>query len=93
MRQFYEKTRLPLVPIYGGIPVKLKTFVGDPIYPDPDVTPEELAEKVYMLQAMCQTGNFCQVPNHMITTITNKMITFIIKQFVLLELCDKQVIH
>ena len=34
-RWLYEKTRLPLVPIYGGFPVKLRTFLGPPLeYPD-----------------------------------------------------------
>jgi len=33
-RWLYEKTRLPLVPIYGGFPVKLRTYVGRPLpYP------------------------------------------------------------
>ena len=42
----YNRTRLPLVPIYGGFPVKLKTIVGKPIEHDPTSEPEELAEKV-----------------------------------------------
>ncbi|KAK3762046.1 hypothetical protein RRG08_050621 [Elysia crispata] len=45
-RGFYEKTRLPLVPIYGFFPVKLKTIFGEPIVPDPNTTPEELAALV-----------------------------------------------
>jgi len=49
-RQFwlkiYQWTRLPIVPIYGGFPVKLKTHVGKPIPHDPGLTPEELAVKV-----------------------------------------------
>lgn len=46
LRRVYEKTRLPLVPIYGGFPVKLKTIFGEPIYPDPSSSPEEFAEQV-----------------------------------------------
>ncbi|KAK2726231.1 hypothetical protein QYM36_000624 [Artemia franciscana] len=42
----YNRTRLPIVPIYGGFPVKLKTIVGKPIEHDPTSEPEELAEKV-----------------------------------------------
>nr|XP_034981833.1 transmembrane protein 68-like [Zootoca vivipara] len=44
-RWMYEKTRLPLVPLYGNLPVKLRTYVGDPIPYDPNVTAAELAEK------------------------------------------------
>lgn len=46
LRGIYEKTRIPVVPIYGGFPVKLKTVVGKPIPYDPEITPEEMAKKV-----------------------------------------------
>lgn len=45
LRSVYEWTRLPVVPFYGGFPVKLRTYVGRPIAYEPSVTPEELAEK------------------------------------------------
>ncbi|XP_006818878.1 DGAT1/2-independent enzyme synthesizing storage lipids-like [Saccoglossus kowalevskii] len=45
-RYLYEKCRLPLCPIYGGFPVKLRTFIGDPIPYDPSLTPQQLAVKV-----------------------------------------------
>ena len=49
-RQFwlkiYQWTRLPIVPIYGGFPVKLKTHIGKPIPYDPALSPEELSAKV-----------------------------------------------
>ncbi|XP_033013758.1 transmembrane protein 68-like isoform X1 [Lacerta agilis] len=45
LRWVYENTRLPLVPLYGNFPVKLRTYVGDPIPYDPNVTAAELAEK------------------------------------------------
>lgn len=32
-------------PIYGGFPVKFRTYVGKPIEYDPDVSPEELQTK------------------------------------------------
>lgn len=38
----FEKTRLPLRPIFGGFPVKLRTHIGEPIYPQPDMTPETM---------------------------------------------------
>ncbi|NWR72050.1 TMM68 protein, partial [Centropus unirufus] len=48
-RQLYESTRLPLVPPYGGLPVKLRTYIGEPIPYDPNITAEELVEKVMVI--------------------------------------------
>lgn len=42
----YERFRLPAAPVYGGFPVKFRTFLGDPIPYDPSVNAAELAEKV-----------------------------------------------
>ncbi|CAF0782100.1 unnamed protein product [Adineta ricciae] len=42
----YEKTRLPLVPIYGMFPVKMITYLGEPIPYDPNVTTEMLVTRV-----------------------------------------------
>ncbi|KAK8397473.1 hypothetical protein O3P69_004911 [Scylla paramamosain] len=42
----YEKLRFPCAPIYGGFPVKLRTHLGEPIYPKPGESPEELAERI-----------------------------------------------
>lgn len=42
----YAATRLPIVPIYGGFPVKLITYVGNPIPYDGDLTPEQVQKKV-----------------------------------------------
>uniref|UniRef100_A0A023FD88 Putative phosphate acyltransferase n=1 Tax=Amblyomma cajennense TaxID=34607 RepID=A0A023FD88_AMBCJ len=44
-KRLYDKTRLPIVPIYGGFPVKLRTIIGPPIPFDPNVSPSELAHK------------------------------------------------
>nr|XP_028594371.1 transmembrane protein 68-like [Podarcis muralis] len=44
-RWLYEKTRLLYLPIYGGLPVKLTTYIGEPIPYDPNITAAELAEK------------------------------------------------
>ncbi|XP_034285687.1 monoacylglycerol/Diacylglycerol O-acyltransferase-like isoform X4 [Pantherophis guttatus] len=41
----YERTRWPIVPVYGGFPVKFCTYIGDPIPYDPNISAEELAEK------------------------------------------------
>ncbi len=58
-RYIYEKTRLPLVPIYGFFPVKLRTYIGKPIEYDESRTPDELKElvniKYYVLN---KAGNF-----------------------------------
>ena len=48
----YTHTRLPLVPIYGFFPVKMKTFIGKPIPYDPENTPEMLSEKVAQFSAL-----------------------------------------
>ncbi|CAK8690738.1 unnamed protein product [Clavelina lepadiformis] len=44
--RIYEKTRWPILPMYGGFPVKLTTYIGKPIKYDPAHTPEILARKV-----------------------------------------------
>jgi len=44
--KLYEIIRLPCVPMYGGFPVKLVTYVGDPIPYDASLTAEQLAEIV-----------------------------------------------
>ncbi|XP_072855037.2 DGAT1/2-independent enzyme synthesizing storage lipids [Pogona vitticeps] len=46
LKWLYESTRWPIVPVYGGFPVKFCTYVGDPIPYDPNITAEELARKV-----------------------------------------------
>ena len=45
MKWIYDKTRLPCAPIYGGFPVKMTTFIGDPIPYNSEDTPEELRDK------------------------------------------------
>jgi hypothetical protein len=37
---------LPIVPIYGGFPVKLRTHIGKPIPYDPNLSAEDLQKKV-----------------------------------------------
>jgi len=41
----FEKTRLPLRPCFGGFPVKLRTYIGEPIFPEPGMTPEQLRDR------------------------------------------------
>ncbi|XP_073535413.1 DGAT1/2-independent enzyme synthesizing storage lipids [Phyllobates terribilis] len=44
-RWLYETYKIPFVPVYGGFPVKFRTYLGDPIQYDPNITANELAEK------------------------------------------------
>lgn len=44
--KLYAITKLPIVPIYGGFPVKLRTHVGKPIPYSDSLTPEQLHIKV-----------------------------------------------
>lgn len=48
-RWVYERFRLPIAPVYGGFPVKFRTFLGDPIPYDPNINAAELAQKVSKL--------------------------------------------
>lgn len=41
-RPLYERTRLPLCPIYGGFPVKMITHLGEPLNFPPTATPEQI---------------------------------------------------
>ena len=41
----YRKTKMPVVPMYGLFPVKLRTHIGAPIYPTQDMTPEDLNKR------------------------------------------------
>ena len=43
--KLYRSTKMPVVPMYGLFPVKLRTHIGVPIYPRPGMTPEELSKE------------------------------------------------
>lgn len=45
--KLYAATRFPFVPIYGGFPVKLKTYIGKPILYNENLAPDELQLKVF----------------------------------------------
>ena len=47
--RLYAATKFPFVPVYGGFPVKLKTFVGKPIPYNESLTPDELQTKVLLV--------------------------------------------
>lgn len=57
-RWMYERFRLPVAPVYGGFPVKFRTFLGDPIPYDPNINAEELTEKVSKLKLWFK-GELC----------------------------------
>ncbi|KAJ7338832.1 hypothetical protein JRQ81_012734, partial [Phrynocephalus forsythii] len=44
-RWLYDINEAFPVPVYGGFPVKLRTYLGEPIPYDPNITAEELAKK------------------------------------------------
>ena len=43
--RLYNWMRFPCVPLYGGFPVKLITYIGEPIPYDSDDTPHSLRDK------------------------------------------------
>ncbi|VDL61346.1 unnamed protein product [Hymenolepis diminuta] len=45
LRRLYELTRLPICLYYGYFPVKLRTHIGDPIYPFDGESDEQLADR------------------------------------------------
>lgn len=44
--RIYTMTKIPVRPIYGGFPVKFRTYLGEPIPYDPMLSAEELQQKV-----------------------------------------------
>lgn len=71
-RKLYLYFRLPLTPIFGGFPVKLVTFVGEPIPYNPDQTPEELARKVELaLEDMIRTHQ--QIPGSIFRALLERL--------------------
>ncbi|KAJ6662093.1 hypothetical protein lerEdw1_012558 [Lerista edwardsae] len=52
-RKLYERFRFPVLPAYGGFPVKLRTYIGEPIPYDPNTTAVELTEKVSVVHKDC----------------------------------------
>ncbi|KAM9304130.1 DGAT1/2-independent enzyme synthesizing storage lipids-like isoform 2-T4 [Morus bassanus] len=55
LKSLYERIRWPIVPVYGGFPVKLRTFIGEPIPYEPNITAEELTAKTKAaLQALIE---------------------------------------
>lgn len=45
-RKLYNKTRLPITPVYGGLPVKLTTIVGKPISISDCKNPRDVKDRI-----------------------------------------------
>nr|XP_016851145.1 PREDICTED: transmembrane protein 68 isoform X2 [Anolis carolinensis] len=45
LKCLYERIKFLVLPLYGGFPVKLRTYIGEPIPYDPNLSAKELAEK------------------------------------------------
>ncbi|XP_070555922.1 DGAT1/2-independent enzyme synthesizing storage lipids-like isoform X2 [Ptychodera flava] len=70
-QKVYEKIRFPCAPIYGGFPVKMRTFVGDPIQYDPNLTPQQLAKKAEAaLKEMIATHQ--KIPGNVFRALTER---------------------
>ncbi|XP_067109524.1 transmembrane protein 68 isoform X2 [Osmerus mordax] len=70
-RWVYERFRLPIAPVYGGFPVKFRTFLGDPIPYDPNTNATELAEKVQQaVQALIDTHQ--KVPGNVLRALLER---------------------
>lgn len=71
----YQRVKLPILPIYGGFPVKLRTFVGAPIVPDPADTPEGFRDK-------CQSAirklirKHQRMPGSMFLALTDRIVPY-----------------
>ena len=57
----YERFRLPIAPVYGGFPVKFRTFLGDPIPYDPNTNATELAEKARFMSYASHLDHRCLI--------------------------------
>nr|CAD7456934.1 unnamed protein product [Timema tahoe] len=71
--KIYTLTKLPIVPIYGGFPVKLRTHVGEPIPYDGNLTPEQLQKKTVIVESV---GKMCEFSD------SSTMSTIVVKALV-----------
>ncbi|KAJ4936403.1 hypothetical protein JOQ06_000999 [Pogonophryne albipinna] len=70
-RWLYERFRLPAAPVYGGFPVKFRTFLGDPIPYEPNVNAAELAQKVQQaVQALIDQHQ--QIPGNILRALLER---------------------
>ncbi|XP_020651608.2 DGAT1/2-independent enzyme synthesizing storage lipids isoform X1 [Pogona vitticeps] len=73
-RLIYEYLRLPLVPLYGNFPVKLRTYVGDPIPYEPNITAEQLAEKA-KTAVQCLIDKHQKIPGNVFRALMERFQT------------------
>lgn len=75
----YKSTKMPVVPMYGLFPVKLRTHIGSPIYPTPGMTPEELSKQTS--EAIQLLINNHQVLPGNLTQVCPPLLSFILQDF------------
>ena len=76
LRRFiFNNTRIPMTLMYGGFPVRLQTHVGDPIYPKPGMTAEDL--RVLTVDKMQSMINKHQhiMPGQIVPAVKQNLIT------------------
>lgn len=71
--RIYNATRIPVRPIYGGFPVKLRTHLGVPIPYDPTLSPEQLQRKVALAIEELITINQ-RIPGSIIGALLDRLI-------------------
>ncbi|XP_039281825.1 transmembrane protein 68-like [Nilaparvata lugens] len=73
--RLYSWLRFPMMPIYGGFPVKLTTHIGKPIAYDGSLTPEQLQVKVLAaMRDLIETNQ--RIPGSIMRGLMERWITF-----------------
>lgn len=73
--KLYERTRLPFALFYGYFPVKLRTYIGDPIYPQEGESAEHLARRTHQaITEMIRTHQW--TPSNLLCAILQRIPTF-----------------
>lgn len=72
--RIYNATRIPVRPIYGGFPVKLRTHLGAPIPYDPLLSAEQLQHKVALaIEALIQKHQ--RIPGSIVGGLMDRLFT------------------
>lgn len=70
--RLYLKTRLPLVPLWGGLPVKLTLHIGEPIQAESGMDPEDLKNEVIeKLEGMIR--KYQRVPGSIVMALIDRL--------------------
>ena len=73
MSKVYEDYRIPLVPMYGGFPVKLKSHIGTPVYPKDGQSAQELRQEVIdSIQQMIDANQ--QLPGNVVRALNERFV-------------------